>query len=181
MLQLQLQEENQLVNGAGSGNDLYGFLHPPFSQSTPTAAKLGSDDYFTAVMKMFTSIRTANGTSGVSGWAEPSGIIIHPTDWQTIITQKDTTGRFIYGDPAADPIGKTIWGVAPAVTAVIAQGTALAGDFVMHSHITRRQGATLQVGFINDDFIKGRSAIKVTERLSLEIYRVKAFYALTGL
>lgn len=181
MLQLQLQEENQLINGAGSGNDLYGFLNPPFSGTTPNAAKSSNDDYFTAVMKMFTNIRTANGTSGVSGWAEPSGIIFHPTDWQTIITQKDTSGRFIYGDPSADPSSKTIWGVSPVVTAVIAQGTSLAGDFVMHSHITRRQGATLQVGFINDDFIKGRSAVKVTERLSLEIYRIKAFYKLTGL
>lgn len=171
----QLAEEDQLVNGDGNTPNLVGFLAAPNLQ---TQAR-GTDDAFSASLKAMTKVRTAGNSK--YGWAEPSGLIISPTDWQNILLAKDGTGRFMFGDPSSPNAGKTLWGLPPVVTNAIATGTLLTGDFLMHSLLVRRMNITLAVGWINDDFAKGRIALKMTSRSCLVVYRGQAFCQVTGL
>ena len=176
LMYMQAQtEENEVLTGSGSGNHLVGFLGAGVTLNTQA---LGNDPRPDAVLKAMTQVRFNTGS--IAGYAEPSGIIFHPTDWQNIRLTKDTIGNYLWGPPSISGV-ETIWGLPVVVTPLITQGTALLGDFRGFSHISRRQGATVETGLVNDDFLKNQLTLRVVSRLSLEIYRPGAFCQVTGL
>lgn len=168
-MMLLLTEETQLLSGSGTTPQLTGFYNKSGIQ---TQAK-GADDTPTAIFKAMQKVRSV-------GFAEPSGVVLHPDDWTDIRTLKTVDGIFIWGSPAeAGP--ERIWGKPVIITTAATSGTGLTGDFSMWSHITRRMGITIEVGFINDDLIKNKRTILAEERLALEIYRAAAFATITGI
>lgn len=168
MVMLALVEEGLLLGGTGTTPQITGFYNKAGIQSQ---AK-GGDSTPDAVYKLFTLIRW-------TGFAEPSVMFWHPNDWQDVRLLKDTTGRYLWGDPSL--VGpEQIWGVRVVQTTAATEGSPLAGDFPMYSHITRNQGAQINIGYVNTDFIKNQLTIKINSRFALEIYRPGAFGKVTG-
>ena len=164
-----------LLSGDGNSPHLQGIL----TASGIQTQALGADTAPDAVFKAMTLVRT----SGANAWgsAEPSGLVLNPTDWQAVRLLKTTTGEYIWGEPMA-PGPATFWGLPAVITNAITQGTVLVGDFRMYSHISRRKGLTIQVSNSHSDyFTKGIQAIRMDQRLSLEVYRGAAFCKVTGL
>jgi HK97 family phage major capsid protein len=166
---LMLTEETQLLTGTGTSPQLQGFLTKTGVQ---TQAR-GTDPSESAIFKAFTLIR-------YTGFSEPSGVVIHPTNWQTIRLHQDTAGRYVWGDPWV-PGPDRIWGVPTVVTPAITLNTALAGDFATYSYIARRMGITVEMGYVNDNFTRNLKTILCEERLALIIRRPAAFSTITGL
>lgn len=170
-LMLKLTEEVQLLTGTGVTPQLQGFLT---KAGVGSIARAAGEDNPDPILRAITDV------NAVTGFANASGIIIHPLNMLAIRLLRSTTGDYIWGHPATTgPL--TLWGLPVIQTPAITLGTSLTGDFQMYSHISRKLGIRIQLGFINTDFRDNISRVRAEERLSLEIYRAAAFCMSTNL
>ncbi len=172
------REEAQLLSGDGNSPNLTGILNTVGIQ---TQAK-STDSIADAVHKGITKVR-------VTGRSEPTGIVMHPNDWERHALTKDANGQYMSGGPTYAPYGngmysstERMWGMPVVPTTAITEGTALLGAFRTQAQIFRRTGITVESTNSNeDDFEKNLVSFRVEERLALCIYRPSAFATVTGL
>jgi HK97 family phage major capsid protein len=159
---LILEEEDQLLNGAGSAGDLSGLV----ANATAFSGGATNQTALDTLLKAFLQISLQN--------MEASGVVLHPTDYTNIMLLKDTTGRYLFSDPhsAEQP---RIWGKDVIATASQTQGQFLAGAFTLAAEIFDREDATVRVAEQHADFfVRNMVAILAEERLALAIYRSAA-------
>ena len=186
MLFVQIREEQQLLSGNGTAPDLTGILN----RSGLTAAQAKSSD--TAVDAIFKEITKIQANAFI----DPSGIVMHPTDWQSVRLAKDANNQYYGGGPFTGAYGvgglredgsslrggQMLWGLPVVVTTAISQGTALVGAFNSCAQIFRKGGVTVEATNSNeDDFLHNLVAIRAEERLALAVYRPAGFGTVTGL
>jgi HK97 family phage major capsid protein len=167
--QIMLKEEDYLLNGTGTSPQIQGFL----TKSGTLTQAAGSDPTPDVILKAMTQVMTV-------GFANPTGVVLNPTNYQNMRLLRTADGIYIFGSPAG-PANVTIWGMEPIVTPAMTSGSGLVGDFRDYSHISRRKALTIDIGWVNDDFKKNQKTIRAEERLSLEVYRPTAFCVLSGL
>jgi HK97 family phage major capsid protein len=170
-LMVRRAEDSQLLTGNGTSPNLQGF-HT--KSGIGSIARASNEDNADTILRAITDVNS------IYGFANASGIILHPLNWLAIRLIRTTTGDYIWGHPAT--VGPaTLWGLPVVQTAMETSGKGLVGDFQMYSHISRRLGLKIDVGYINDDFQRDIQRIRLEERLSLEIYRARAFEEVTSL
>ncbi len=170
-LMLMLTEEDQLLNGTGTPPDLEGFLVKSGTGSTTRGA---GEDNTDAILRAIYDVNS------ITGYANTSGIVINPLNMLAIRLLRTTTGEYIWGHPA-DKGPMTLWGLPVVETNAMTEDECLVGDFQLYSHISRRMGIRIDVGYINEDFKNNIQRLRIEERLSLEIYRASAFCIADGL
>lgn len=162
--------DGQILNGNGVGANLTGILNTAGIQTQAA----GGDPTPDAVYKAMTKVR-------VTGRSLPSGIIMHPNDWQDVRLLRTADGIYIWGSPSeAGP--ERMWGLPIAQADSIAEGTSLVGDFRQFIELVERRGVTVKVSDSHSDFfIKGKQAIRADVRVALPVYRPAAFCTVTGI
>lgn len=162
---LKYVEEQQLLNGDNTGQNLHGIVPqatafaPAFTPSSVT----GIDHLRLAVLQVILAEYPA------------SGFVLHPTDWAKIELTKDGEGRYIVGN-AQSPIGPSLWGLPVVQTQAMAAGEFLTGAFNLAAQIFDRMDVEVLLSSENvDDFEKNMFTIRVEERLALAVYRPEAF------
>lgn len=164
-----LRENLQLLRGDGAAPNLRGILN---TANVQTQAK-GSDPTPDAVYKAMTKIR-------VTSFFEPTAGVFHPNDWQDVRLLRTIEGIYLWGSPSeAGP--ERIWGIDVLQTSQMLENTALIGAFRSGAQIFRRTDISMQIGWIDDQFVKNQRTILVEERLALVVFRPTAFCTVTGI
>lgn len=162
---LKYVEEQQLLNGNGTGQNLNGIL----PQATAFAPAFNPSDE-TAIDRLRLAILQV-----ILAEYPASGFVLHPTDWARIELTKDNEGRYIVGN-AQSPIGPSLWGLPVVQTQAMAAGEFLTGAFNLGAQIFDRMGVEVLLSTESeDDFIKNLMTIRVESRLALAVFRPEAF------
>jgi HK97 family phage major capsid protein len=116
----------------------------------------------------------------LTGRAQASAVVMHPTDWQNLRLLRTAEGVYIWGSPA-DAGQPRVWGLPVVQSDADTAGTAYLGDFTNYSYLAYRHGLDIQVGYINDDFKLGKKSIRADVRVAFVVRRPAAFTKVTGL
>ncbi len=163
---LKLVEEDQLLNGGGTGTDLNGV----YTQATASTANL-------AVVSTPTKIDVIRVAMLQASLAEfpPNGVVLHPTDWAGIEMTKDTAGAYIIGNPQ-DSAQPRLWGLPVVSTQAMTLDKFLVGAFGMGAQIFDRQDANVAISTEDaSNFRQNLVTILAEERLALAVYRPESF------
>lgn len=157
-------EENQLLNGDGTGQNLLGII----PQATAYAPAFGVVDE-----TPIDALRLAQLQAALAEYPA-TGHVMNPIDWARIETTKDSEGRYIIGNPQgmASP---TMWGLPVVPTQAITQDKFLTGAFKLGAQLFDRWDARVEVGYVNDDFTRNLLTVLAEERLALAVFRPEAF------
>ena len=167
---LRLVEDDQILNGNGSGNNLQGII----GAGGVNSQALGSDTRIDAVRKGITKIMLA--------YYEPTGIVIHPNDWEAIETQKDGNNNYMLAVNAAVGADARLWRLPVVETSAIAEGTALVGSFGIGATLYDRMEGNIRISENHSDFfVRNAIAILAEERIALAIKRPESFAKITGI
>ena len=172
MYDLRKLEEKQVMYGSGSGQNLQGIL-PLSSVALITRSAPADTQNLDRVRIGITDVL-------VNGY-EPNALVVHPYDWEGMILLKATTKEYIWAIVTDPQTGNSrIWGlrVVESVAAknpASAQRYMLVGDFLRGATLWDRQQATVEVGYIDDQFILNQRTIRAEERVAFGVHAPKAF------
>jgi HK97 family phage major capsid protein len=165
-----LREEEQVLNGSGSGADLRG-IRQTVGLQTQTAV---AGDFSATLGRAIGKIETVDG--------EADGIALNPTDFWTMVTTRFANqfdGEAIGGSPFGAP-PRTVWGLPAARTRSMASGTSLVGAFGMGAQLFTRQGVTIKTSDSHSTFfVENKIVILAEERVALAVYRPDWFVETT--
>lgn len=163
---LAFKEEQQLLNGDGTGQNLLGIIPQATAFSAPFDPA-GTETNIDNIRLAFLQAELAEFPS--------TGVVMNPIDWARIELLKDTTGRYIIGNPQGI-IGASLWNRPVVTTQAITVDKFLAGAFKLGAQLFDRWQARVEVATENeDDFVKNLVTVLAEERLALAVYRPEAF------
>ncbi len=162
---LRFVEENQLLNGSGTGQNIAGLV-PQASAFAPAfvpSAATGIDRLRLAVLQVVLAEYPA------------TAFVLNPIDWAKIELTKDAGGNYIIGNPQGS-LTPTLWNLPVVSTQAMASGQFLTGAFSYAAQIFDRMEIEVLLSSENvDDFEKNMFTIRAEERLALAVYRPEAF------
>lgn len=163
------EEEDQILNGDGSGENFTGIL----STSGIQTQALATD--------MLTTIRKAKTKARTVGRVIANGIVMNPEDAEALDLAKPTSGdgQFYGPGPFANAGVRTVWGLPIVESEAIAQKTALIGDFSKAIIWDREQASITATDSHADFFIRNLVAILGEQREAFGVTRPKAFVKAT--
>lgn len=176
-LRLVLAEEDQLLNGDGTGINMVGLLNRP---GILTETSAGADDDLDALFRGMTNVELATQLP-------VDAVVINPLDYQRMRLSRDANEQYYGGGPFTGAYGNSgfsmnpgLWQQRTVVTSAIAQGTALVGAFEIGGQVLRKGGVSVEMtNSDQDDFIHNRVTLRAEERLLLAVYQPAAFCEVT--
>lgn len=165
MYGLKLEEEDQLLNGDGTGSNISGLLDS------------GNNVAYNRAVSGDTNIDTIRraATQGALSEYMMDTVVLNPADWEDIELTKANDGQYIWANPVITA-GPQLWGMRVIPTNSITAGTFLVGAFSMGAQIWDRMDAQILLSFENDtNFVRNMATCMVESRLAMCVYRPSAF------
>ena len=165
---LALAEENQLLNGAGTGSTVLGLLNRSGVQTEVQAAT--GDTAQDAIFRAMTKVQTATGLTA-------DAIIINPADYQALRLSKDANGQYFGGGFFSGEYGNggivaqpPLWGLQTIVSAAVAAKTVVVGAFQASTTVYRKGGVRVESTNSHvDDFTNNLITTRIEERVALAV------------
>lgn len=172
---LQLESDDQLLNGDGTGQNLTGILQDTsINDVGQLASGTAADDVPAAMIE---HIRSAITQCQISEYYNINGLVMNPVDWQTLETAKATDGHYLLVAFAATAgEAQTVWRVPVIVTNAMPADNFLLGDWTLGAQRYVREGVSIRTSEHHDvNFTQNAITILAEERYALGISRPKAF------
>jgi HK97 family phage major capsid protein len=173
LIGLELELEDEIISGTGSGNDLTGIL----ASGIQSYGAASSNNVLDAILHARTLIR-------VNGKTRPNAVVMNPLDWEAVRLAREnaatgTLGGYLMGPPSQ--VGDvTLWGMPVIEAEGMTENTVLVGDFRLGGMFFEREGAQIRVGLINDQFVRNMQTILAELRGAWVTFRPNAFCRVTG-
>lgn len=163
---IQLEIDDQVLSGDGTGQNLTGILENAVAFAPGTFATGQANEVDEANNQDV--LRIAINQIAIAHF-NANFIVMHPSDAAAMDLQKASDGHYVL--PPFSTAANTIIKGIPIVTNVgMTEGDYLVGDFTK-SGVRFREGLTFDVGYESDDFIKNFVTILAEARL---VHRVKS-------
>ena len=175
-------EEDQLLNGNGTGSNLSGLVPNAGLTYAPATGESRADAIFKGIMYVM------NGPGEQTGGYPVDYIIINPISWQDLRLAKDANNQYYGGGPFTGAYGNggivsfdSFWGRPVVITPAIAAGTALVGSRLAAQYFMR-MGLMIESTNSNvNDFENNLVTIRAEERLALIVPLPLGLCTVTGL
>ena len=181
---LRLTEDEQLLTGDGTAGNMTGLLNTTDVQVLDDTGIAGS--YFfdnpvadtTTDNGFFNRILRARQLIGTIGRARANFVVLNPADHEVAMTSTDAQQQYFGAGPFSAGNVATLWGLRTVINENQPAGRALVGDG-RQATIWDRLQAQVQVGTINDQFVRNMLTLLAEERVGLTVFRPAAFADVT--
>jgi HK97 family phage major capsid protein len=164
-LGLKIKEEDQILYGDGTGQNLSGLV--PNATNYTTAFNRPGDTQIDTLRHAILQVRLA--------FYPASGIVLSPVDWHNIELTKDNENRYMFASATART-PPMIWGLPVVESDGMSLGEFLVGAFRLAATLFDREQAGIMVSTEDqDNFVKNLVTILCEERIALAITRPAAF------
>lgn len=168
--ELSVAEEDQLLNGDGTGSNVTGLLNRDIQKHD------ASGDVFDGLYEAIQKVPLATNLTA-------DGLLINPADYGKLRLTKDGNGQYIAGGPFQGQYGNggimiepPVWGLRTVVTQAVAEGTAVVGAFRQGATVLRKGGLRVDSTNTNvDDFEHNLVTLRAEERVGLMVPLPDAF------
>lgn len=165
MYGLKYKEEEQLLAGDGSGQNLHGLI--PQAVGFDHSKTKAGDTQIDILRRAALQVRLAEYRA--------SAIILNPSDWAEIELQKDKNGKYIWVNVNEGGMSR-MWRLPIIDTTAMPEGEFLVGAFNMGAQVFDREDAAVEVSTEDgDNFTKNMVTIRAEERLALAVVRPESF------
>lgn len=160
---LKIAEEDQLLNGDGTGQNLEGLVPnatafaAPFTLAAPTKVDILRLAMVQAEVALFPA----------------DGHVLNPIDWGEIELTKTSEGAYVFAQPQG-LAGPRMWGLPVVSTVAMTAGDFLTGGFKLQTLYDRMAPEVLIASENSDDFEKNLYTMRCEERLALAVKRAAA-------
>ncbi len=168
---LRLEEDFQILAGTGVGEDIEGILNTPGIQSYSWSAGATAPVSDTKA----DAIRRA-ATLAFLSFYEPTGVVVHPNDWEDIELTKNADGDYLLAVSIALGGSPRVWNMPVIATPAIEEGTALLGSFGLGATLYDREEANVRIAEQHADlFIRNAVVVLAEERIGMAVKRPESF------
>ena len=161
---LALAEDNQLLNGDGTGVNIDGLI--------PNATAY-SAEFAPASETMIDKIGLGMLQVTLADFM-PNGVAMHPSDWMRIRLLKDADGKYLLGDPQSNP-NPLLFGLPVVATTAMTIDKFLVGDFARAATLYDREQPNVALSTEDgDNFVRNLVTVRCEERVGLAIKQATA-------
>lgn len=161
---LMIKNENEIINGTGTGASVGGFtksgnhtVYTPSSGDTP----------IDSINRAISALETAEGAASI--------VLLNPATWRSLQRVKATGGseEYLFGSPSGQN-RESVWNTPVLPTNAVTAGKQLVIDLMQFGEYYLREDARVDVGFVNDDFTKNLVTIRAEMRGAVAVVRSEA-------
>jgi HK97 family phage major capsid protein len=165
---LRLQEDAQILTGDGVGENLTGILATSGIQTYNWSAGVVGDNKADAIRRA--------ATLSFLAYYEPTGVVLHPNDWEDIELSKDDNGQYLVAVSVAMGGEPKLWRIPVVDTPAMTEGQALVGAFGTGAQLYDREQASIRISEQHADFfVRNAIVVLAEQRLALAVKRPEAF------
>jgi HK97 family phage major capsid protein len=162
---LKYQEEQQILTGNGTGQNLNGIV-PQATAFVPPFTSV-AEQAFDRINAALAQVETANAVA--------DGIVLNSTDWRQMLGIKDGDERYLASQSPFGIQAPRLWGIPVVPSQSMQAGEFLVGQFAGNCFIFDRLDTEVLLSTEDgDNFVKNMATVRIESRLTFVVTRPEA-------